>query len=86
MAVRRVLIDCNTHKSSLICREWRHLSYEPKRFGFCDDEAGKSCEPKDVNSHTLPQFSSARAPKVRLIIILEHFIFYLDSSCPPFTC
>ncbi|KAG2319698.1 hypothetical protein Bca52824_012911 [Brassica carinata] len=47
-------------------REWRHISYEPKRFGFYNDEAGKSCEPKDINSQTLPQFSSARAPKVKI--------------------
>ncbi|XP_013599658.1 PREDICTED: uncharacterized protein LOC106307291 isoform X1 [Brassica oleracea var. oleracea] len=47
-------------------REWRHLSYEPKRFGFYDDEAAKSCEPKDVKSQTLPHFSSARAPKVKI--------------------
>lgn len=59
--------DINRLSSSVtFLREWRHLSYEPKRFGFCDDEAGKSCEPKDVKSQTLPQFSSARAPTVKI--------------------
>ncbi|KAL1207797.1 hypothetical protein V5N11_013971 [Cardamine amara subsp. amara] len=46
-------------------REWRHFNYQPKSFGFYD-EAGKSREPKDTSSQTLPQFSSARAPKVKI--------------------
>ncbi|VVA91875.1 unnamed protein product [Arabis nemorensis] len=41
-------------------REWRHFNFEPKSFGFYD-EAEKSRE--QTNSQTLPQFSSARAPK-----------------------
>ncbi|KAL0704602.1 hypothetical protein Bca4012_071027 [Brassica carinata] len=58
--------DLNRLSSSVtLLREWRHFSYEPKSFGFYN-EAEKGCEPKDVNSHTLPQFSSARAPKVKI--------------------
>ncbi|KAJ0247786.1 Transducin/WD40 repeat-like superfamily protein [Hirschfeldia incana] len=59
--------DINRLSSSVtFLREWRHLSYESKRFVFYNDEAGKSCEPKGIISHTLPQFSSARAPKVKI--------------------
>ncbi|CAH8357341.1 unnamed protein product [Eruca vesicaria subsp. sativa] len=58
--------DINRLSSSLtFFREWSRFRYEPKRFGFYNDEAGKSCEPKDINSQNLPQFSSARAPKVK---------------------
>ncbi|KAG7597602.1 WD40-repeat-containing domain superfamily [Arabidopsis suecica] len=58
--------DINTFSSSVtFLREWRHYNFEPKSFAFYN-EAGKSREPKDANSHTLPQFSSARAPKVKI--------------------
>ncbi|CAH8385525.1 unnamed protein product [Eruca vesicaria subsp. sativa] len=58
--------DINRLSSSVtLLREWRHFCYEAKSFGFYN-EAEKGCEPKDVSSHTLPQFSSARAPKVKI--------------------
>ncbi|KAF8104189.1 hypothetical protein N665_0176s0005 [Sinapis alba] len=60
------MTDINRLSSSVtLLRDWRHFSYEPKSFGFYN-EAVKGCEPKDVNSHTLPQFSSARTPKVKI--------------------
>ncbi|CAH2036808.1 unnamed protein product, partial [Thlaspi arvense] len=46
-------------------REWRHFNYEPKSFGFYNEDV-KSSGPKDFNRQTLPQFSSARAPKVKI--------------------
>ncbi|CAN8312580.1 unnamed protein product [Cochlearia groenlandica] len=55
--------------SSLVTfrRQWRDFNYEPKEFGF-HNEAAKSGEPKCFKSQTLPQFSSARAPKVFMIL------------------
>ncbi|XP_010459619.1 PREDICTED: uncharacterized protein LOC104740646 isoform X1 [Camelina sativa] len=59
-------IDINTLSSSVtFLREWRHFNYEPKSFAFYN-EAGKSHESKDTSTQTLPQFSSARVPKVKI--------------------
>lgn len=70
-----LLVDFDTQKSNISFREWRHFSYEPKSCGFYN-EAEKGCEPKDVSSHTLPQFSSARAPKVCIYLCTKSFFFF----------
>ncbi|KAL9857010.1 putative transcription factor WD40-like family [Arabidopsis thaliana] len=58
--------DINILSSSVtFLREWRHYNFEPKSFAFYN-EAEKNHQPKDINSQTLPQFSSARAPKVKI--------------------